>query len=654
MRAFFTNSVLSALVFPPAVMLAAPLTLAAQLDGPPAVTTLLPANTALTVLINTNEATWEQLSQFQLFSLIEERRGVGVNPGGLPFIPGEIDYQGAIGPWVGDEVALALLPPSSPQSADIPQSADMEEQWLMAAPIAHPDRFEGFIDQVIATRDDAPTEQIYNGLPILIWQPQTFSKPPESEDLEEELELNYAPPSFNSLASIQSPKDSMKGASLSALPDPPSDFEIEIEPTEPTLEDETIQEPGLAIAVLPNYLLMAHTPGPLQQLIDSQHADAQILSDHPNFQRTLTNPNYDSSFAVIYGSLVELNKFSINGNDISVPELPIPLPSPVNQLPLLVPDVPEDLTAFSQVDATLESFVRIHPEGIGIQARVYPSAPNAAFATPDVLDADQILSLLPAPTYMLASGRDLAGLWRQIVQFLERHEVTRNGLEQVRMMVTSFTGLDLDADIFGWLDGEYALALFPTRQGILSRFNPAIEMGVGVVIQTSDRPTAAAAFETVEDLLLSWSFPVSIEPRAVNGEPVVSWEPASDLGLTAQSQPNSYFSRGWIADDTLAITDGTGTMAELINPQPYEPLRRHSTFRTATRSFPRPNHGYFYINMGSTLSLIYNALDLKLNYPKVTEFKQFLGSFYSFSATTSSTAEYAQVDFLVVLAPTGD
>ena len=647
MRALFRNSVIPALVFAPAVVLAAPLTLAALPSDPPVVTTLLPANTAFTVLINTTESTWEQLSQFQLFSLIEDKSGVGPNPGGLPFIPGEINYQEAIGPWVGDEVALALLPPLPPQSADI------EDQWLMAAPIAHPDRFEGFIDQVTSTQDILPTEQVYNGVPMLIWQPQTVSIPPESENWEDDLELNHEPPSFNPLASFQSETDSLKAAPISALPDPPSDFGIEIDPTEPTLEDETIQ-PGLAIAVLPGHLLMAYTPGPIQQLIDSQRANAQVLSDHPNFQRTLANPNYDSSLAVIYGSLLELNKFSITGSNLSVPELPIPLPSPIYQLPLLVPEFSRDLATLAQVDAALESFVRIQAEGIGIQARVYPSTPNSALATPDVLDADQILSLLPAATYMLASGRDLAGFWNQIVQFLERREVTQNGLEQARMIVTGFTGLDLDSDILGWMDGEHALALFPTRQGIISGFNPAIEMGVGVMIQTSDRPTADTTFETVEDLLLSWSFPIAIESGAVNGEPVINWGPMSDLNLADQTRPNSYLSRGWVTDDTLAITDGMGTMAELINPQPYEPLMRHSTFRTATQSFPRPNHGYFYLNMGATLALIYNALGLTYDDPNVAEFKQFLGSIYSFSATTSGTAEYAQVNFLAVLAPARD
>lgn len=196
------------------------------------------------------------------------------------------------------------------------------------------------------------------------------------------------------------------------------------------------------------------------------------------------------------------------------------------------------------------------------------------------------------------------------------------------------------------MDGEYALVLFPTRQGIISGFDPAIELGIGAMIQTSDRPTAENTFGTVENLLL-WSFPISIEPRTVNGESVVSWE--SDIDLSQAD--DSYFSRGWVTDDTLAITDGIGPMAELINPQPYEPLTEHSTFRTATQSFPHPNYGYFYINMGSTLSLIYPSLRLNPGDPDMIEFKRFLGSLYSLSATVSSTADYAQANFLVVLAP---
>lgn len=82
---------LPVLVATPVVVIAAPSALAAQTSGPPVVTTLLPADTAFTVLINTTEATWGQLSQFQLFSLIEEMNGVGPNPGGLPFIHHGLD-----------------------------------------------------------------------------------------------------------------------------------------------------------------------------------------------------------------------------------------------------------------------------------------------------------------------------------------------------------------------------------------------------------------------------------------------------------------------------------------------------------------------------------------------------------------------------------
>ena len=646
LQSLLRNSVLPALVLAPAVGFAAPLTLTAQTIEPPAVSILLPADTAFTILIDTSEEIWGQLSQFQLFALIEDRSGVAPHPGSLPFIPVEIDYQEAIDPWIGDEVALALLPPSHSQPVDI------DNQWLMAAPIAHPDRFEGFIDRIKSIRDDLPTEQVYNGVSILIWQPQAISIPPDAVEFEEELELDDEPPSLLPLEVFQSPTNWMAGSSLGVLPAPPSDFEVEIEPADPS-EDETLQNPGLAIAVLPGYLVMADAPEPIQQLIDRQSLDAPVLLDNPNFQRTLANPGFGSSLVVLYGSVLELNKFSLRNSDLSVPDLPIPLPSPIEDVPLLIPEFSEDFAALAQVDATIESFVWLQPEGIGVQARFYPDGPNPAFTAADGAEADRILSLLPAPTYLLMSGRDLAGFWNKIVQFLERQEVTRDGLEQVRMMVTGVTGLDLDSDIMAWMDGEHALVLFPTRQGVISTFAPAVELGMGVIIQTSDRPTAEATFETVEDLLLSWSF-LSIEPREVNGEPVVSWGLASDLNLAEQPHSNSYLSRGWVTEDTLAITDGIGSMAELIKPQPYEPLISHSTFRTATQSFPRPNYGYFYINIGSTLSMIYNAFDLNPDDPDIIEVKRFLGALYSISGATSSTAEFTQVNFLLVLAPAQD
>jgi hypothetical protein len=93
---------------------------------------------------------------------------------------------------------------------------------------------------------------------------------------------------------------------------------------------------------------------------------------------------------------------------------------------------------------------------------------------------------------------------------------------------------------------------------------------------------------------------------------------------------------------------------KVLAPQPRQPLNRNSTFQTATASFPQPNEGYFYVNMGATLSMIYGVLlpDLPTDTkPFVQAVQQIVGNLRSVSSTNLNTAEKQQMDSLFVLNP---
>lgn len=86
-------------------------------------------------------------------------------------------------------------------------------------------------------------------------------------------------------------------------------------------------------------------------------------------------------------------------------------------------------------------------------------------------------------------------------------------------------------------------------------------------------------------------------------------------------------------------------------PQPQKQLPQDYNFTTATSSLPSPNQGYFYINMGSSLSWIYSLAPTTFNTPYLQKFKQVIGSVRSFSTSTTTTSKQEQYDGLVVLAP---
>lgn len=94
-------------------------------------------------------------------------------------------------------------------------------------------------------------------------------------------------------------------------------------------------------------------------------------------------------------------------------------------------------------------------------------------------------------------------------------------------------------------------------------------------------------------------------------------------------------------------------MADLA-PKPYLPLHLNPTFQTATAGFPMPNNGYFYVNMGATLSFLYSLILPSVPAGDalfVQEFQRIVGTVRSVSSSNSITAEAQHFDSLWVLAP---
>ena len=77
---------------------------------PPAITHILPVNTPAAMIVNTRQETWSELNPYALFSQLTEAFGVPPSPQALPLLPYTIDYVEDVQPWIGDGVAIALLP----------------------------------------------------------------------------------------------------------------------------------------------------------------------------------------------------------------------------------------------------------------------------------------------------------------------------------------------------------------------------------------------------------------------------------------------------------------------------------------------------------------------------------------------------------------
>jgi hypothetical protein len=585
----------------------------------------LPRNTAMVIAINTLEETWTELDRFRTFQLLSETFGLVPNPGGLPYLPYNIDYLTHIQPWIGDQAIVAILPSTGGMVGE------MADHTVMLAPIRNQEAFAAYVQVLTESQPAAPTTETFRQTDILFW-------PGQYEEFEDNPDQTFdgGKTTFKTWSLTPTLNLPLQATASKALPqgNPTFDLDIPLPVPQPSAT-------GVAIAILPDTLVAAETVDAIKTYLRYRQSGQGSLARNPQFQRTLAHPQQARALVTVYGNALELLNFP-------TPDLP-PFPGdwPLNGG--IPPASLETLQALN-FGGTLEALVFPSNQGLEFQGRFYyDNTPFTFGLTPRSPRADSVLEQLPASTYGLMSGRDLAGLWRQVSTVIDLMDDDFGfGLDDIRDGFTALTGLDLDHDVFGWMDGEIALAAFPATETPFQALSPRLQLGLGLLLQTSDRTTATNTLSTADELFTTLGF--GVMSATVNNQPVTNWDLWSGWDSLPDAPRQSFLSHGWVTEDTVAIVSGPGTMKRVMNPSPHDPLRSFPLFQNAIGQFPDPNNGYFYVNVGSTLTLVYQTFNLHET-PEFAPFKPFLGSVRTLSATTTQTSDYLELDAHLGLAP---
>ncbi|MEM9088688.1 MAG: DUF3352 domain-containing protein [Cyanobacteria bacterium P01_F01_bin.53] len=631
---------------------------------------VLPESTPMAFFLSTREENWEGLERFALFSKISGFMGGSLTPRSLPFFPPSLQYEfdGDIQSWMGEQAAIAFLPDTTPRSVAV---TDIPSKMYMVLPVTDQAALVPFLEALEVSREGVtPEKTVHEGIELWVWPTRTASWDDGADfgdgpEVLPEVAPEAAPETTPNLPDVplpeaapQSPSDEGSGMAEPKAVDPDPTLE-ELPLPEDFGDDEwgTYEVPGLTVAMLGDHLVFAQEAAAVKELIDYQQFEGARLGDSELFLRS-QYADTEGAIARFYSNLSEVVKFNLDG---TFPGNPFPdgsgFPSPVPLPPglpdfstfpgLTLPPEAREMASQTLTGVTLDMLVYPQDEGMRLQGRIYGNGLVQSTATPDLPYADSALAFVPAPTYALSSGRDVAGFWQQIASGLALSEATRPFLEQARTMVSLATGLDLDTELLGWMDREFVLFFFPSNEGGLNSLLPDAGVEIGVAIQTSDRTTAQKALDAIDELV----GPYIAVDATVNDTPAVSWQGPNFRG---SPEPVSYLSHSWISDDTVLISSGAGAMKRLLNATAFEPVDEHPTFLNATDSLANPNNGYSYLNAGSTLSLIYSQLTRRFGLGDSFFFQQvqsILGTIRGFGATTSSTDEYWQLDSLMNLAP---
>ncbi|PHJ56069.1 metalloendopeptidase [Nostoc linckia z18] len=240
-----------------------------------------------------------------------------------------------------------------------------------------------------------------------------------------------------------------------------------------------------------------------------------------------------------------------------------------------------------------------------------------------------IVEQIPADTFALVSGNGISRGWETVVEQSKDSPELKQALEQVRGQL-KFVNIDLDKDIFGWMNGEFALAAIPSNQGVLA----SVGFGGALLFDTSDRKTAEATLTKLDTLAKTQK--INIANRNIGGKDVTEWQIPQQGALLAH---------GWLDRDTVFVAVG-GPVADAIADRKSESLDKSEAFKAVTASLQKPNSGYFYLDMDKTKTLpVINSLIS-------SEANTILSSIRGFGITaTSPDKSTSELEMLLALKP---
>ncbi|UUO14683.1 MULTISPECIES: DUF3352 domain-containing protein [Aphanizomenonaceae] len=245
---------------------------------------------------------------------------------------------------------------------------------------------------------------------------------------------------------------------------------------------------------------------------------------------------------------------------------------------------PQTLAQIKQVKS-LTAGVGIDDDGLRLKAIVNLDPQLNKFqyqATPA-----KIVGQFPGETLALTSGQGISKSWETFVEQSKDYPELNQGIQQARTQLKALQ-IDLDKDIFGWMNGEFGLGAIQSNQGLLAN----VGFGGALVLDTSDRKTAEATFTKLDNLAKQQS--LNVAQRTIGGKNVTEWQIPQQGALVAH---------GWLNDNTAFVAIG-GPVAETLANRKGAALDQSDTFKTVTGSLQKPNGGYFYLDMDKTKTII--------------------------------------------------
>jgi hypothetical protein len=484
----------------------------------------------------------------------------------------QISIAKDIQPWLGKEMAIAF----SANTED-----ELELTFTALSPVADGQKFELFLTKLKSLDLPKPTETLYQNVKILEWQL-------EEESIGDKKPVLSQKKTAITLKSLLSNKQD----NAPDTDDQEEDADSEEEPIVPSDPDFSLKR--FAIAKLPSRVAVISTNRQaIQKIIDTSVETSELkvapLANHPLFLRSLNNPLWNRSLIAGYGDFKGLGQIT----ELVAADLPETSEIPGFSRAEYIEGLKYTLGQYSSFDL----FTWVTPKGIRSQSNSYFSEVRSPLPK-DTQTRDRLLSYLPSNLYGAITSRNLNRQWQWLVEESKMQPSYKIFVEGLRMLTPLIAGsgldLDIEKDIISWMDGEYAVVVFPSEHSPFKEIG--VDLTIGALIRTSNPEAANATLAKLAKFFTGFTEMdeniLQLKKRQVGATLLTSFE-VPDNQVAGKTQ--SIFAYGWRDRQTLMLTLGANTASAFI-PIPKPALAQSEMFRDAIADMPQPNFGYFYLN----------------------------------------------------------
>ncbi len=319
-------------------------------------------------------------------------------------------------------------------------------------------------------------------------------------------------------------------------------------------------------ASIDNQLIIANNPQVIKQAIESYRKNLSLINHHKS--KSILNKKFDSnnSLAAIY--LFDYNQLLYRNLD-SNRELPL-----INNL--------------ETIEATVINLTRTSK---GLKLRLTTQLKQEV-PVKLAINQSELLQLFPDNTIALINGQNLDKIWSTAVTQLETNREASYLLDIARLSLHLTANLELDRDIFGWMDGEFALGLIKTETPITSDIN--IGLGGMIVLETTRPKIAQKKIANLEKVLAT-QFDLEIFEEKINDKTIVQWRDRYGDNLISYS---------WLDFHHLFLALGNSAWKS-IDIKPYQSLTKDKYFKSINKELTGNNLGYCYLDLAQILNLAY-------------------------------------------------